>query len=169
MAKKQNKWKWLAIGLGGILSAGLLVGVVSSFKNDEKTVTLSASDYAIYALDDETGLPDKEVKSNLTSAKFYSIDDLKCELAKDATIKYQLNYYSTEKEFISMEERAEDFNGDEIADLKLRGVAYVRIEIVPIADEDGVVSLFEKMGYVNQLTVTVHNDAVDEKGEESDE
>ena len=169
--KKQNMWKWLAIGLGGVLSAGLLIGVATSFKNDEKTVTLSTGDYAIYALDDTTGLPDKEVKSNLTSAKFYSIDDLECKLAKDASIKYQLNYYSADKAFIEMEELTEDFDGSKIAELKLRGVEYVRIEIIPVADEDGVVTLFEKSGYVNQLTVTVHNDnaEVQEKGEESDE
>lgn len=171
MAKKQNMWKWLAIGLGGLLAVGAIVAITASATKDseEKTRTLGVNDYAIYALDDVTGLADTEDKSNLSSTAFYSIDDFGCELAKDAEIKYQLNYYSADKEFIKMETRTNDFDEEEIEGLKGQGVAYVRVEILPIGDADGIVSIFEKKGYVEQLTVTVKKDVKEDVDEETED
>lgn len=160
MAKKQDFWKWLAIGLGGVLLIGATVALTKGADSD--TRTLGVGDYAIYALDDVTGLADKENKGNLSSNAFYSIDKFDVELAKDAQIKYQLNFYNANKEFIKMETRSNDFDRAEIEGLKGQGVAYVRVEILPIGDVDGVVSIFEKSGYVEQLTVTVKKDVKEE-------
>ena len=169
MAKKQqNIWKWLAIGLGGILAVGATVAIASSFKDDETTRVLTAKDYAIYVLDDTTGKADKTDKSNLSSNDFYKIDDLEVELQKNATVKYQLNFYNEDKEFVKVETRSSDFDGSEIEGLKAQGIEYVRVEIIPQGDADGVVSVFEKNGYVEQLKVTVSVDSAVE-GEDAEE
>ena len=172
MAKKQqNMWKWLAIGLGGILAVGAIIAVTSAITKDasEKTRELTASDYALYVLDDTTGIADKEDQSNISSNAFYKIDDLEVELKKDATVKYQLNFYNEDKEFVKVETRSTDFDGSEIEGLKAQGVAFVRIEILPQGDTDGVVSIFEKKGYVDQLTVTVSKDVEDAEEEAEEE
>lgn len=169
MAKKQSVWKWLVVGFAGVLAVGMIVGVASSLKGEEETRVLGAGDYATYALDDMTGKPDHENKGVLTSTAFYPIDDLKCELEKDATIHYQLNFYSADKEFISMKRYSENFDVEEIEELKAEGVVYVRIEIIPFADEDGIVGIFEKNGYVKQLIVEVQNEEVKEAAESEEE
>lgn len=172
MAKKQqNMWKWLAIALGSVLAVSAIVAVTSAITKSagETTRELTTNDYALYVLDDTTGIADKEDQSNISTNAFYKIDDLEVELEKDATVKYQLNFYNEDKEFVKVETRSADFDGTEIEGLKAQGIAYVRLEILPQGDADGVVSIFEKKGYVEQLTVTVSKDVEEEAEEEETE
>ena len=134
------------------------IGIINLFKRVdtlETTNKVSWTQYARGLLDDETGkfprVAEEIDYSGIHLNNYINADGLKCELAKDATIKYQINYYDEDYEFISVTERlSADYDGtDNPANAK-----FARIEIIPTADADGVVSSLEIMGYAKQLTVT---------------
>ena len=170
MKAKYKKWiKWGGIALGAVFLVAATAGIATAVtKNQtEDTRNLTQFDYSCYVLDDITGKVDKTDASNISTNNYYSIDGLKCKLAKEAEITYQLNFYDEEKDFLSMQAYTDDFDGSEIESLKSQGVCYVRVEILPVGDADGEVSVLEKNGYVKQLTVTVEKDT--QKDAEADE
>ena len=59
-----------------------------------------------------------------------------------------------------------DFDGEEVEALKAEGIKYVKLEIIPLEDEDEEVGIFEKRGYVKQLTVTVSTEDAETSSEE---
>ena len=135
-----------------------MFGIINLFKRVdtlETTNKVSWTQYARGLLDDDTGkLPrdSEEIDySGIHLKNYINADGLKCELEKDATIKYQINYFNEDYEFISVSERlSTDYDGtDNPANAK-----FALIEIMPTADADGVVSSLEIMGYAKQLTVT---------------
>lgn len=169
MAKIKAKTKRVFKAVLGVLVTVLTLGaVVSIFSkcSAEDTKELNAFDYKVAVLDDATGKTVKDEKGGLVTKDMYLIDDLEIKLAKDADIKYQLNLYDEEKEWISVKTYTEDFDSSEIETLKATGARYVRIELIPEDDEDGEISLFEKSGYVKQATVTVSTETEVEKEEE---
>lgn len=87
----------------------------------------------------------------IRTRKGVTVDGLKCELEKDAKIKYQLFFYDKDGKFLSAsEELTADYDGSGIPE----GAKTVRVVITPTEDEDGKVSLIEVLGYAAQLTVT---------------
>lgn len=87
----------------------------------------------------------------IRTRKGVTVDGLKCELEKDAKIKYQLFFYDKDDKFLSAsEELTADYDGSGIPE----GAKTVRVVITPTEDEDGKVSLIEVLGYAAQLTVT---------------
>ena len=161
--RKYKKYiKWGAIALGAVFAVGATAAIaVAVTKSQEDTRKLNVTDYACYALVDETGLADKENKGNISSRGFYTIDGFKADIDKDAEVTYQLNFYDEDKVFLSVQNYSKDFNGSEISSLKSQGVCYVRVEIIPLADSDGEVSYLELPGYVSQLKVTIQKEADD--------
>lgn len=156
---KSDKAKWLAVALAGVTLTAAVVGLSVKVSKQETTKVLSASAFSIGLLDDATGrLPsgeDKEVdKGGLATDKYYSFEGLKIEVAKNATVKYQVNYYDDEKTFLIAQTLTDDFNSSNIPS-EATTAEYVKIEIIPTEDDDGEVSLFEKSGYAKQLTITV--------------
>ena len=82
-----------------------------------------------------------------------AVDGLKCELEKDAKIKYQLFFYDKDGKFISASgELTASYDGSGIPE----NAKTVKIMITPTADEDGKVSLLEVLGYADLLTVTTN-------------
>ena len=79
-------------------------------------------------------------------------DGLKCEIAEDAKIKYELFFYDKDGEFVSS---TGDLTADWAGEIPV-GAESVKVMITPTADEDGKVSLIEVLGYADQLTVTVN-------------
>lgn len=134
------------------------VGIISLFKRVdtlETTEKVSWTQYARGLLDDETGkLPTNSEDidySGIRLKNYINADGLKCELAKDAKIKYQINYFDENHDFISVTSRlSEDYDGTNNPE----GAVYALIEIIPTADADGVVSTLEISSYAKQLTVT---------------
>lgn len=174
MAKMKAKTKKVVKVVGMILAAVLTLGAVvaiASKCDSDKTKELGTFDYKIGRLSDIDGKAIKDDKSGLLSKDIYDLDGLTVELEKDAEVKYQLNFYDADKEWLSVSTYEEDFDGDQIESLKTIGAEYVRIEIIPLDDEDGKVGIFEKRSYVEQLTVTVstEEDEENEKDAEKEE
>ena len=108
MKAKYKKWiKWGGIALGAVFLVAATAGIATAVtKNQtEDTRNLTQFDYSCYVLDDITGKVDKADASNISTNSYYAIDGLKCKLAKEAEITYQLNFYDEEKDFLSMLEK----------------------------------------------------------------
>ena len=132
--------------------AALAVGISSSLRVSEVETTkeLGSGAYSIGLLDDTTGkVPEKADESGLSTDKFYKLDGLKVEVAKNATVKYQ-----EDKKFLTVQTLTYDYNSENLP-AEAAGAKFVRIEIIPTDDDDNTVSWLEKSGYVEQLTVTV--------------
>ena len=152
---KSDKMKWLAVGLSFVTLTAAVVGLSVKVSKQETTKVLGASAYSIGLLDDETGKAFEEKdKGGLATEKYYDVDGLKVEVAKNATIKYQVNYYDKDKAFLAVQTLTDDFDSANIPSTASTA-EYVKIEIIPTDDDDGEVSLLEKSGYVKQVTVTV--------------
>ena len=136
-----------------IVVLGLIAAVIalSVQLSRTATTTLGGDMYSIGTLDSETG----EYVSGDTAIytrKGVSSDGLKCELAENATVNYQLFFYDKDGEFISATQiLTSDYNGE-----NPEGAKTVKVMIIPTSDEDSKVSVVEIFGYANQLTVTVN-------------
>ena len=96
----------LAFVLVVVLALGIF-GFISLFKkvdNLELTKTVSSSAYARGLLDDNTGkLPQDSSDINYSGIRmkqFVNVDGLKCELVDKAKIKYAINFYDENYDFI---------------------------------------------------------------------
>ncbi len=148
---KKRTWKLIA-GVAGIV---LAVGVITTLfvKIDRQTTTerIGGEAYSIGAIDTSGVLQDSNASIYLRKA--ITTDGLKCDLAENATIKYQLFFYDKDGKFLSSTAAlTADYNGSDIPE----GAESVKIVITPTADDDGKVSLTEVLGYASQLTVTVN-------------
>lgn len=153
---KEKKSGIVAIIAGVLAVAALAVSIGTNMRVSDKetTQTLGSGAFAIGQLDDTTGkllTGEDEDKSGLYTAKYYKSENLEIKLKEDATIKYQVNYYDADKEFLSMAE----FTTDYVATDAPETAAYVKIEIIPTEDDDDTVGVFEKGGYVGQAEIKV--------------
>ena len=146
MAKKNFKF-WL---IGLIAVAGLAVGSGSLARqfSKEKTKELSSSDYSIGAVTD-AGTFDKEDKTSITSDEYKVKDLVSIEVDEGAPVNVYVHWYNEDDEFISSTE----VTGGEIE--APEGAETFRAEIVPTEDEDGKITIFEKGGYADYVTVTL--------------
>ncbi len=157
MAGKKGKTAGIFAAIAAVLAvAALAVSIGTNVKvtNSETTQTLGAGAFEVGLLSDETGKKltgENADKSGLSTAKYYEAEGLTIELNEDATIKYQVNYYDEDKEFLSVAE----FTGDYDATGAPETAKYVKIEIIPTDDDDDEVTFFEKSGYVGQAEITV--------------
>ena len=152
---KKNKI-WLAIiGVLSTVAVVVSLGTVARVDKSETTKKLTASSFSIGLFDDETGkTPEEADKRGLATTKYYELDGLKIEVEKNATVKYQVNYYDKDKNFLAVQTLTADFDSANIPSAATNA-KYVRIEIIPLEDDDDTVSLFEKNGYADQLEITV--------------
>ncbi len=145
--------KTMAI-VGGVLAAALTGGLIANFVMDEKRVdtkTIGATSYQIAVFDTETGKIDKEDDAHILS-DLITIDGLTITTSEDSNVEYVLHFFNEDKDYIETSDVQTDDWDDAIPD----GAEYVRVQIDPVKDEDGVVSAFELPGYVRQLEVTVN-------------
>ena len=148
--KKLDRVKWAAVL---IVALALIVAVAALFvKLDRQTTTTTIGGEAdSIGTIDETG-EYAEGDTAIYLRNGITTDGLKCELADDAQIKYQLFFYDADGGFLeASEELTSDWNGS-----APEGAESVKIMITPTEDEDGKVSLIEVLGYADQLTVTVN-------------
>lgn len=152
MKIKFNKslFKKIALALTGVaVLAGSVFGVkaiVDYTKNDLKAITLS---YDVGNL----GTDGKYVenKGTLYTKDAFACYGLQIKPAFDSTVNYQIFYYDILDNYISSTEVMSDGYGGEAP---LNG-AYARIVIEPKNDEDGKISLAERIKYPMQLTIKV--------------
>lgn len=149
--KKSDKIKWIITLLVGLAIVGAIVGLFIKLDRQTTTTTIGGEAYSIGTIDETGEYAEGDTSIYLRNA--ITTDGLKCELAKDAKIKYQIFYYDKDGNFISAsEELTADFDGTEIPET----AETAKIVITPTADEDGKVSVMEVLGYASQLTVTVN-------------
>lgn len=149
--KKGDKIKWVITFLVGIGLIASVAALTVKLNRQTTTTTIGGEVYSIGAIGSD-GLY-TESDSSIYMRKSITTDGLKCELAEDAKIKYQLFYYDEDGKFISASsELMTDFDGVGIPET----AKSVKIMITPTADEDGKVSLVEVLAYASQLTVTVN-------------
>ena len=146
---KRMAWK-VGVVLAIILAFGLIATLFVKLDRQTTTTTIGGEAYSIGTLDD-TGEP-TETNTAIYMRKSITTDGLKCELAEDAKIKYELFFYDVEGKFL---ESTGDLTADWAGEVP-EGAESVKVMITPTADEDGKVSLVEVLGYANQLTVTVN-------------
>lgn len=148
--KKLDRVKWAAVL---IVALALIVAVAALFvKLDRQTTTttIGGEAYSIGTIDETGEYAEGDTAIYLRNG--ITTDGLKCELADDAQIKYQLFFYDADGAFLeASEELTSDWNGS-----APEGAESVKIMITPTEDEDGKVSLIEVLGYADQLTVTVN-------------
>ena len=156
MAKffSRSKTKFIVLGLAIIVLATGLLSLSSRVGNVETSKTLTSAAFSIGLIDDTTGdiLKGEEAdNSGLRTTKYYKAKDLEIDLSADAEVKYQVNYYDEDKNWLSVA----TFTGDYTVSSAGSDAIWVKIEIIPLEDDDGVVSVFEKYGYCSQIEIKV--------------
>lgn len=145
------------IAIGAIAVTGCIAGCVALGKvnKDDKTKTLTAFNFTVGKLDDTTGKVVSGNKSQLFTEKYYDLENLVIKYDKNAEVKVDLNYYDEDKEFLAHEVLDVDYDPSDIP-AAATNAEFVRIEIIPLEDADGEVKLFERVGYVSQVTIKVN-------------
>ena len=145
----------LTVVLVAVIALGIF-GFVSLFKkvdNLEPTKTVSASVYDRGLLDDTTGkLPRNSEDidySGIHMKEFVNADGLTCTIQEEGKIKYEINFFDEDHTFISVLKKTTDYDGTE----KPADAKFAIVEIVPLADADGIVSSSEVRTYANMLKV----------------
>ena len=148
--KKQGLWKRVLLAVLIIAMIATIVGLAVTVSRSTAQ-KLGGEAYEIGLLDAEG----KEEKGDtaIRTRKGVTVDGLKCELEKDAKIKYQLFFYDKDGKFLSA---SAELTGDYDDSGVPENAKTVKIMITPTADEDGKVSLIEVLGYADLLTVTTN-------------
>lgn len=145
-----DKVKWILTLVVGLALIGAVIGLFVKLDRQTSTTSVGGEAYSIGAIS-ATGEV-SETDASIYMRKGVTVKGLKCEVAKDAKIKYQLFYYDKDGKFVSAsEELTADFNGTGIPET----AETVKVVITPTDDADGKVTLTEVLGYANRLTVTV--------------
>ena len=138
--------------IAGLLVAALVITVVIMGVKLSRTASerIGGEAYEIGRIGADGS--EESGETAIRTRKGVTVSGLKCTIAKDAKIKYEIFFYGKEGKFISSSgELAEDYDGSGIPE----GAETAKIVITPTADEDGKVSLVEILGYASRLTVTV--------------
>ena len=151
--QRHKKLDMVKLAVVLIVALALIAAVAALFvKLDRQTTTttIGGEAYSIGTIDETGEYAEGDTAIYLRNG--ITTDGLKCELADDAQIKYQLFFYDADGAFLeASEELTSDWNGS-----VPEGAESVKIMITPTEDEDGKVSLIEVLGYADQLTVTVN-------------
>lgn len=145
---RRGKFFSMLMTLVVIALVGAVIGL--GIKLDRQTTTnrIGGEAYSIGAIDEKGEVKNSEL--SIYTRDGVTVKGLKCELAKDAKIKYQIFYYDKDGKFVSSSaELTADFNGTGIP----ATAKTAKIVITPTEDKDGKVTITEILGYAGQLTV----------------
>ncbi len=145
---RRSKFFSILMTLVVIALVGAVIGL--GIKLDRQTTTnrIGGEAYSIGAIDEKGEVKNSEL--SIYTRDGVTVKGLKCELAKDAKIKYQIFYYDKDGKFVSSSaELTADFNGTGIP----ATAETAKIVITPTDDKDGKVTITEILGYAGQLTV----------------
>lgn len=161
------KKKGIILGLAGVVLIGG-VGLSLLKRVDKLETTKTVGSYFTYELgklNDATGRGYKKNQIEdvddyyewMHLNQYINAEGLKCELAEDAKIVYQINFYDEDYQFISVLNKDEDYDSAETPIPE--GAKFAIIEISPIADPDGEIQSQEITKYAKMLTVTYNKDS----------
>ena len=145
---------WVAIIA---LIAAVVVAFVKIGRID-KTKDVGALSYSIGTINDTDGKDEKS--DNALRTKHLSVDKFnKIEIKDNADVTYRIFYYNADKEFIG---KTDALSADTTELAKTQTVAsatenvkYFRV-VITVTDTDKTVNVFNKGGYVKQVTVTLN-------------
>ena len=148
--KRLDRVKWAVVLIVALALFAAVAALFVKLDRQTTTTTIGGEAYSIGTIDETGEYAEGDTAIYLRNG--ITTDGLKCELADDAQIKYQLFFYGADGGFLeASEELTSDWNGS-----APEGAESVKIMITPTEDEDGKVSLIEVLGYADQLTVTVN-------------
>ena len=148
--KRLDRVKWAVVLIVALALFAAVAALFVKLDRQTTTTTIGGEAYSIGTIDETGEYAEGDTAIYLRNG--ITTDGLKCELADDAQIKYQLFFYDADGAFLeASEELTSDWNGS-----APEGAESVKIMITPTEDEDGKVSLIEVLGYADQLTVTVN-------------
>ena len=148
--KRLDRVKWAVVLIVALALIAAVAALFVKLDRQTTTTTIGGEAYSIGTIDETGEYAEGDTAIYLRNG--ITTDGLKCELADDAQIKYQLFFYDADGAFLeASEELTSDWNGS-----APEGAESVKIMITPTEDEDGKVSLIEVLGYADQLTVTVN-------------
>lgn len=147
---RADRTKWIVVfALLIVLGVGMIVNMVK-INQTITTDSVSSFSYSIGLLGTDDGEYDQGTTAIYTKNAI-TVDGLKCTLAKDATIKYQLYFFDEDGKFLEASSPLEkDF--DASIDTVPTSAATVKVMITPQNDPE--VSFFEVSTYAGMLTVT---------------
>ena len=148
--KRLDRVKWAVVLIVALALIAAVAALFVKLDRQTTTTTIGGEAYSIGTIDETGEYAEGDTAIYLRNG--ITTDGLKCELADDAQIKYQLFFYDADGGFLeASEELTSDWNGS-----APEGAESVKIMITPTEDEDGKVSLIEVLGYADRLTVTVN-------------
>jgi len=143
-----NKRKITVLFVLVALIVTALIGVIIALDRSITTETLSGIDYQIGILN-EDGKYEKSDKA-IVSKSFNTVDGLTVEFEEKAEVTVKIFFYDEDEKFVSAtEELSSDYTF-----VETDGVKYFKVVITPTDDND--ITLFEKSGYVKQVTITIN-------------
>ncbi len=152
---KADKIKWIAIAAAVVLLAAGLIALFVKISGNETTRQIGYTEYAVGRLSDTDGKTlVKDDDSGIYMKDYVETDGLQVELAKDAKITYQINFYDENYKLLASG-GVKDMTANLAASDIPANAKYARIEIIPTADKDGKVGTFEVKDYAKMLIVTV--------------
>lgn len=152
MARRKSGFKRFIVGAVVVLLAatagGAIVKACDNAKEDTKT--LKTRHYNIGVVEEDGDFKKDEKKSLVSD--FVNADGLVIDIQdEDVTVTYKVHYYNENEEFISSTDvMTEDYVQGELDET----AKLARVEITPT--EDDKITIFEKSGYVGQVSVTVN-------------
>ena len=155
--EKKGKFNLICVIVGIVFAIAVITAIIAlnvKLNNSITTVRVEPSAYAIGIIDDTTGkLPSEQEDVAIYTKKYLPVNGLKCQIAAGASIRYQVNFYDADYNFLGMKTYTTDYITLP-AEADFEDAKYAKIEIFPLADEDGVVTTFEVSKYAKMLTVT---------------
>ena len=148
--KTLDRVKWFVTLIVGLALIACVIALFVKLDRQTTTTTIGGEAYSIGTIDETGEYAEGDAAIYLRNG--ITTDGLKCEIAEDAKIKYELFFYDKDGEFVSS---TGDLTADWAGEIPV-GAESVKVMITPTADEDGKVSIVEVLGYASQLTVTVN-------------
>lgn len=146
MAKRNGKM--VALSIGCVLALALSSGALIRQFATEETTELASYRYTIGAVAEDGGL-DKEETKFITSDELKAKDLVSIEVDEEAELTVKVYWYDEDENLLRVDTVTD---GTPVAP---EGAETFRVEIEPLDDEDGKVSVLEKGGYVKLVTVTL--------------
>lgn len=150
MAKIKINWKNLLVGLVvgiAVIFSGAAFAKASRLETT-KEVGLTAWNVGSVTAE---GKIDTTEKANIVTDLFKA-EGLEVDLDEEANATFVVHFYDEDKNYLA-DKTTTELSADYVCNVE--GVEYARVELLPGADEDGEVSIFELPGYASMVTITI--------------